>query len=121
MATTHEVVQTDRFSVEIALAGYQSIKSYPIPNNSVLRLELTLVARQTDGSNRAMFKRTGLFYRQGGSVQIEKVPHTDQTIKSDKVLDTEFILGPSEVTIQVRNALASATRWVGAVGVIQAS
>ena len=115
-----ERVHFDKFSVLVTPAGYQLLKVYTIPDNSVVRFELTVAARQTDGANRAMFKRIGLFYRQSaGAVQIQGPTwHTVDTQKSDLNMSVKYVLGATTLTIQVRNAGSVSTRYTGHVDLI---
>jgi len=80
-----------------------------------VRFEVVVAARQIDGANRAMFKRTGLFYRDGGSpVKIQGPTWlADQTAKSAPSLDINYSLGASDISLLVKNAAAVSTRWVG--------
>jgi hypothetical protein len=85
-----------------------------IDNPSVVRVEVVLTARQANGFNRAMFKRTGLFYREGGNVQIQGVTWiSDQTEKSHKGYDIGYVMGISTLSIMVKNANTNLTNWTG--------
>lgn len=120
MAVARERLHYDRFSVLITPSGFQNLRSYPIIDNTVVRFEITVAARQADGANRALFKRVGLFYRQaGGPVQIQGTQwQTLETTKSDLGFNLKFLLGSSALVIQAKNAGNVATRWVGYVDLI---
>lgn len=117
MAIAREKKHFEKFSVLIVPAGFQTLKTYPVKDNSVIRFSITLTVRQTDGSHRALFTRTGLFFRQSaGPVQIQGSQwQSDSTSKSDNNMDVRFILGATDLVIQVRNAGAVGTRWAGFV------
>jgi len=106
----------DIFTATVSVGTYQSVKTYAIASGKVFRYDIIFLARQLDGSHRAMFKRTGVFYKSGASVSIQdKTWHTDQTIKSSPSLDVKFLLGVADITLQVKNAVASPTIWLGKV------
>lgn len=119
MAQHKERVHYDKFSVLITPAGYQNLRVYNIDDGRVWRFEVTLAARQTDGAQRATFKRMGLFYREGGNVQIHGPTwHATDTFKSDTNMDIRYVLGPTTITVQVKNAAAVSTRWNGHTDII---
>ena len=117
MSTARERIHFDKFNVLIVPPGYQVLRTYPIKDNRTFRFSITVVARQTDGTNRAMFTRTGLFFRQaGGPVQIQGPTwHATETSKSDDTMDIKFILGATDLVVQVRNAGSVSTKWGGYV------
>lgn len=117
MATARERIHFDKFNKLIVPSGFQLLKSYPIKDNRVFRFSITVVGRQTDGANRVLFSRVGLFFRQaGGPVQIQGATwQTEETVKSDFNMDIRFVLGPTDLVIQVKNAGAVSTRWAGYV------
>lgn len=120
MPAAPERVHYDKFNIVIVPAGFQNLRSYPIINNTVIRFEITVAARQLDGANRAMFRRVGLFYRQiGGPVQIQGTHwQTPETEKSSLGFGIKYLLGSSALVIQVKNAGNVATRWTGFVDLI---
>jgi hypothetical protein len=115
MAVAKERLHYDKVSTVVTTPGFQAVKSVPLRDNSAISLEVVLTARQLDGTARATFRRTGLFYREaGGPAQIQGVTwSSDLTLKSDQTLDIQFILGPADIQLSVRNSGASATKWVG--------
>jgi len=95
------------------------VRTYTLSDQSVLRLEITVAARQTDGLNRASFRRVGLFYNEGGTVRIQGPTWQSlDTTKSDLNLDIQYTLGSGTITVQVKNASAVPTRWSGYVDVV---
>ena len=121
MADVVERPHYDRFSALVVPVGFQTIRTYPMRDNAVWRLEITVAARQTDGANRASFRRSILLYRQaGGPVQMQgSLWHTVETTKSHLDIDISYILGANSFSIQVKNAGAVSTRWSGIVDLIQ--
>lgn len=119
MAATRERTLQDRFQVVIASTAFQPLKTYAIPDNTVVRLEVTLTSRQ-GGGNRAIFRRTALLFKQGGSVQIQGPTWlTDQTVKSAPTIDVGFDLGASSITLKAKNAVASNMTWLGEVSMVR--
>jgi len=98
------------------LPNYQDIQTFTIPEWTVVRIEVTLVAKELNNTNRATFKRVGLFYREGGSVKLQGTFwHTVDTTKSHVNMDLGYVLGTSDVTIRTKNAGNIDTMWVGFV------
>jgi len=106
MAVARERLRYDKINVVVTPPGFQAIRSVPVRDNSVVRLEITVTSRQIDGRHRASFKRTGIFYREGGgSTQIQGVTwQSDQTFRSDHNLDIQYALGATDIFVSVRNA-----------------
>lgn len=121
MAVARERLHFDRFSLLVTPSGYQTLRTYPVKDNSVIKFDITLTVRQTDGANRAIFKRSGLFFRESaGPVQLQGLQwQTLETVKSDENLNVKFLLGATDLVIQVRNAGNVATRWTGFVDKIE--
>lgn len=117
MSVAYEKIHYDRFTVQISGSGFHHLRSYALTDNTALRFEIVLVGRQTDGANRALFRRVGLFYRQGGGpVHIQgSTWDTPETRKSSPNLDIKYVLGASSLEIQVSNAGSAATKWSGYV------
>lgn len=61
MAVAHARLRYDKINVVVTPPEFQAIKNFSVKADSVIRLEITLTARQLDGAHRAAFKRTGLF------------------------------------------------------------
>lgn len=105
--------QLETFYVESSVNSFVMAYNLTIPNPGLVRVEFVAIARQTDGAERAMFKRTGLFYREGGNVQAQGPWLSDQTIKSNNLFDVSYTMGLSTVSFNVKNATNTLTRWTG--------
>src|SRR5690606_9127653 len=64
-------LQTDTFYVETSSTSFETAVVVPIDDPSVVKIEFVATAREADGSNRASFKRSGVFYRQASNVQVQ--------------------------------------------------
>lgn len=117
MAVSRLATRGEKLQALVASPGFQAIKSLSIGINSVVRIELTITCRQTDGAHRATFKRTGLFYRiSSGPVLIQGSTWlADQTVKSDPNIDISYSLGATSLDIRVKNAGNTPTQWLGSV------
>jgi hypothetical protein len=90
----------------------------PVSDWSVLYFEFWAVCRAADGSGRAGFKRSGVIYKEGGTVLMQGPNwHTDFTSKSEKSYDVSFILGTSNITLGVIPAISGLVRWSGSLNV----
>jgi len=87
----------------------------PLAQNSILKVEFHAIARVSDGTGMACFKRTAMFFRQGGNVQENRTWQTDFTDKTDKNFNVSYTMGVSELTIYVKSSTNTDTYWTGHV------
>ena len=88
-----------------------------VPGNQIAFVEYEVACRQGDGTERAAFKRVALYYRDGGSVQIQRFWHTLFTVRSVPDFDVDFQLEPDAVQFRVKAATSQDTFWIGCVHV----
>jgi hypothetical protein len=85
-------------------------------NNQVVKVKFNVTCRQSDGSNRATFTRSALFYKEGGNVQMQGPTwQSDLTIKSSNGFDVSYALGVNTIIFNVKNASNTLTYWSGHV------
>lgn len=89
--------------------------SIPIAQNSAVKIEFHATCRVSDGTGRASFKRSGLFFRELSNVQIQRFWQTDFTEKSSADFNVSYVMGVNEVTMYVKSATATSTYWTGHV------
>jgi hypothetical protein len=83
-------------------------------NNQIVRVKFTVTCRQSDGTARAAFTRSALFYKEGGNVQIQgPTGQSDLTIKSNNGFNVTFTAGVSTILFNVKNANNVDTYWSG--------
>jgi hypothetical protein len=87
----------------------------PINQNSVVKVEFHAIGRVSDGSDRAAFKRTGLFYRQASNVSTDRKWQTDFTDKSNPGFDVSYTMGVNQLIIYVKSSTNTDTYWTGHV------
>lgn len=108
-------IRQETFSLTTNSAISEVVYSIPIPQNSIIMVELSAVGRVSDGSGRAAFKRTGLFYRENSNVQAQRTWQTDFTDKSDPNFDVSYTMSVNELTIYVKSSVITTTYWTGSV------
>lgn len=108
-------IRQETFSLTTQSNTLQPLIAIPLNQNSVMKVQITVIARQADGNGRAVFTRTGLFYRQNSNVQAQRVWQTDFTDKSDNLFDVGYSLGTNILTINVKSAVTADTYWTGHV------
>lgn len=108
-------LRQETFSLKTSAATSQVLYAVPINNNSVVKVEISVVGRISDGSGRAAFKRTGLFYREMSNVQAQRIWQTDFTDKSDPAFDISYTVGVNTLTISVKSSVSTDTYWTGSV------
>jgi len=106
-------LRQETFSLTTAANTPQPLIAVPINQNSVVKVQITVFARAADGSGRAIFTRTGLFYRENSNVQIQREWQTDFTDKSDMNYNISYTLGVNQVQINVKSAVSTDTYWTG--------
>jgi hypothetical protein len=84
-----------------------------IPDLTVAAVDFEVACRQEDGGGRSSFLRSAVFWRQGSSVQIERIWHTIITVKSNLSFDINYVLNNESVVFQVKSAVSSPTYWKG--------
>ena len=97
--------------------SYENIYTVSLPNQCVCRLEIVVIGRTSDGLNRCIFKRTGLFYREFSNVSIQNNWISNEDIKSNVNLNIGYNLGISDLDIRVKSSTSGLTYWTGHVKV----
>ena|GEM_PF-6489182 len=107
--------QTVAFDVLTMSAAFTDAVTVPIDDGQVALVEVDVICRSVDGLGRAAFRRIGLFYREGGDVQIQRIWHTIFTERSSPGFDLDFQLNAENVRFRVKAASASTVSWTGCV------
>lgn len=109
-------IQEDTWYVETSTTGFQTAFVLMVPDPSLVRVELSANCREATGLAFASFRRSGLFYRQAGNVQVQGASwQSDFTQKSDSSLNVKYILGVNSITVQVQSSTSAVHRWSGMV------
>ncbi len=108
-------LRQETFSVMTNSVVNEVAYSIPINQNSVVKIEFNVVGRMSDGSARAAFKRSGLFYRQASNVQTPRAWQTDFTEKSNPAFNVSYTMGVNEVVVYVKSSAITTTYWTGHV------
>ena len=102
------------FYVETNASSPQIAISYSLPDPCVAMVEFSATARAADGSSRATFKRSGLFYRQASNVQIQAPGwQSDLTLKSVAGYNVTYSLVVGDVNFNVKSPTSDSVRWTG--------
>ena len=101
-----------------ATTDWQTAATLEIDDLSIVRVAFEVDARQGDGTDRASFRREALFYREGGSPQIEGPDwHTPLTIRSQRTFEVEYELSTTAISFRVKAAASASTNWSGCLHV----
>lgn len=106
-------LRQETFSLVTNANTLQPLYSIPVTNLSLVKIRITVFARMSDGSARAAFTRTGLFYRENSNVQAVNFWQTDFTEKSDPNFDIAYNLTVNEIQIRVKSSAITETFWTG--------
>lgn len=109
--------QNFSFGVVTVSGGFTEALSIPVADGQVAMIDFEVVCRSADGAARAAFKRTGLFYREGGAVQIQRIWHTMLTEKSHLTFDVDYVLTATAVKLRVRAPSSAPVSWSGCANV----
>lgn len=112
---TNSGIRQETFSLLTQDSTPLPLISVPINQNSVMKVQITVIARLADGTGRAVFTRTGLFYRENSNVQAQRTWQTDFTDKSDPAFDIGYSMGVGTLTINVKSSVVADTYWTGHV------
>lgn len=112
---TNSGLRKETFSLVTSDNSVNPLIAIPLNQNSVMKMQITIIARLADGTGRAVFTRTGLFYRENSNVQVQRIWQTDFTDKSDPAFDVSYALGVTTLTINVKSAENADTYWTGHV------
>jgi hypothetical protein len=109
-------IRQESLSVTTTDGLFNNIWSLTLSNAQTARVTIEVMGRQGDGTQRCLFKRTGLFYKQGGNVQIQGPTWaSDNTMSSTPNFGVSFNMNVTDVNITVKNSSANTTYWVGKV------
>jgi len=106
--------QIDTFSVDTSDAAFNAAYSFVVPDQGVIQIKIKVNARQ-GVTDRAGFERTALFFREGGTAQLQGGVQSDFTSRSDLLFDVSFSIIMDTVVFQVKSRSADFTSWVGSV------
>lgn len=108
-------LRQETFALKTESSTPQNIIVIPIADLSSVRVEFTVSCRYADGTNRASFKRSGLFYRESSNVQIEDKWQSDHTVRSNPGINVSYVLGVNTLTIRVKSHNSDPVFWTGHV------
>ena len=107
--------RVDTFSFLSSSVSYTDMYTAYLSNNQILKVKIQVIARQSDGTQRACFTRSALFYKENGNVLTQGSVQSDFTMKSDNDFNIVHSTGTNYVTFRVKNAFAIDTYWTGHV------
>jgi hypothetical protein len=109
-------LQQDTFYVETNANTFQTCYTINIPDPSVNSVEFEVIARKTDGTDRACFKRSMVVYCQSSSAQLQGSGwQSDFTVKSSNGFNVSYTLGTSSITFNVKSPTSDNYRWSGSI------
>jgi len=83
-----------------------------VPDNAVIRVEVTISAVESDGSDRGTYRISGVFYRDGGNISQQGSTVYDYVETSDLNWDVTFSLNTVDQLAEVQvNGNGDTVRW----------
>lgn len=86
-----------------------------VPDEHVGFVDVFIVARETTGVERAVFKRQAMFWREGGGAVVSTKVHTMFTDKTNDNYDVQIVASGNDVIVQVLGDLAQTVVWTGTI------
>ena len=91
-----------------------------IPEGTVVSVTVDVVAVETDESNRALYKLSGLFYRNtSGNITQQGATVSLNTVETDAAWDCDFVMnaGAQTIDVTVTGAAATTVNWKGVLNI----
>lgn len=92
-----------------------TVGSVSLADTSVYYIEATILARETDGSNRNLYHLEGLFYREGGGATQQDATTTITEIESAAAWDCVFDVNVNDVRVRCTGAVGDNVNWMTAL------
>lgn len=107
-------------SVEQSTNAVQTVDASPVPifilnvpDLTVGRLVCRIQGRKSDGTGRASFERSFMYYREGGGVAVSPKVQSDFTDKSDAAYDVRVLTSGNDIVVQVVGKALETLNWTG--------
>lgn len=108
---------TDNFELfqnSYANTSFNTIFQYDVEENTSVILAFTVSSKEVNGTGFSSFVRHVLISRQAaGAAQIESVPHSSFTQKSNNNFEVNIIPSGNSILFQVKNLNGIETKWQG--------
>jgi hypothetical protein len=101
------------FNFQTTAAGPTSALSLPLADETAYRIEIKVVATQSDGSNRAIYHRMALVYRDaaGGATIQGAVQDVTTAVESNAAWDATIGTSGNNVTFPLTGVAATTINW----------
>ena len=106
--------------LQIATAAVQTIDGNPqfiyilsVPDQSVGQFKARIQGRKSDGTGRAAFERSFLFYREGANATLTPKFQSDFTDKSDDDYNVTVVASGTDVVVRVTGKTGETLNWSG--------
>lgn len=104
----------DSFALTTNTSSPSNLYGIVLTNGSVAKVTLEVTGRQSDGTARCSFTRSGLFYKEGGNVALQgPVWQSDFSSKSNSLFNVSYVLGTNTISLKVSAASNVETYWTG--------
>jgi hypothetical protein len=111
LATGGVAVSEQHREVQTNDASPTTLASLTLISQRAYWLEAHIVARAGDGSNRALYVRAALVYREGGGAVLQGSVAAIATVESDAAWDATIDVSGNDARVQVTGAAATAIKW----------
>jgi hypothetical protein len=107
------------FKFQTTAAGPTTALTLTLPDESAYMVELRAVGMQSDGSNRAMYHREALVYRDGGGATLQgAVQDLGTPVESDANWNATIAVSGNTITIPLTGVAATTINWKLSINVL---
>ena len=110
---TDSYIDQKGFALQTTGNTVTNIIALTMPDTTVATVQTRTIARETDGTNRAMYEDIGLFYREGGSATLQgAVANPIAAIESDAAWATTLNTTGNAFRLRVTGVAATTINWI---------
>jgi hypothetical protein len=109
-------IRQESLAMTTSDGAFTNIWFLTLSSPQIARITVDVMGRQNDGAERCLFRRTGLFYKEGGNVQIQGPTwSSNDSFSSSSVFEIAYTMTINDVNIMVKNSSGIGTYWAGKV------
>ncbi len=117
-STTSGVLLLPATGANTSDATVTTAATVTLADNSAVLIVAKIVAMQTDGSQRNVYVRRALVYRDGGGATLQGAVDADLTIESAAAWDCTIDVSGNDARVRVTGAAATSISWRGSLELI---
>lgn len=109
--STCEIADNGPILITTAAGGSNNVFKCPLPDLTTGYVDVEVVAVKSDGSERAVYRKSGLFYRSGAGAVAQGATDVALEIESDATWDCFFDVSGNDIRFRVTGIAATTINW----------